>query len=159
MKCNKCGEEFDLMLANSGAGNTWHVYICPHCNWKHYTGWHFPDESIWQGAKDGKASIDFGPQHKYIWGLGPNAGLSSIKPVYCKDCKWLETNPNATIGYALVAWCTHISNIKRELVDSALWYGKKHREIRMQYPKDKNKNNDCPWHKEVAPLGQEGKHE
>ena len=61
MKCHKCEKEFSVLLASCGTGTTWSLLICPYCEWKHYRGYYFPDDSIWQDAKDGKISIDFGP--------------------------------------------------------------------------------------------------
>lgn len=145
MKCNKCKKEFNMLSSWIGMGNTWSLYVCPHCNWKHYTGWLFPCESIWQDAKDGKASIDFGPHHKYIWGSGPVAG--KLGKIYCKGCKWLETSLNMPMGQAPVACCVHSSNIKREQIESALWYTETYRTIRIQKVDEKNKNNDCKYRK------------
>lgn len=75
MKCGKCKRQF--VIYSVSAGETWHLYVCSHCGWKHYTGYHFPFEAMWQDVKDGKASIDLGPHHrigKNALQIGGNAG-------------------------------------------------------------------------------------
>lgn len=76
MKCHKCEKEMNVMTASCGTGDTWSLFVCRYCGWKHYSGWLFPCDSIWQDAKDGKASIDFGPHHQIKMNvcIGENAG-------------------------------------------------------------------------------------
>lgn len=157
MQCNKCEKKFDQVAASCGAGTTWSLYVCSHCGWKHYSGYHFPCESIWQSAKDGKASIDFGPQHMlHNIFIGPFAGLAIgynagyAKKVFCQSCKHIEDRQkNCTAGIPVPGEpqnmvCNAPDNIIAKSHDT--WFQNVKNITRKQLPRDINKDNNCPWY-------------